>query len=235
MNPLDYGHSFLLGKWPDNEVRFWVESRTRIIDTRTGSIEDYLQAGACKSERTFAERDLFMDDNYDFLPVFGPEWGVIFRRRAMAHDGYRSCLAAREMWGGQVYHLVEAPTAQELATNAAIRAATYAFAPIVAQTQIECAQTGLRAIIEYPVKTLNTHRSRDLYQVDTGPIVLPDLTARHQRHVEAMRLAFVAFNAPHFADFVVEARTRVGDAEIYHYSDLLTLPATNRLFALPAH
>ena len=32
MMPLDYGRSFLIGTWPENEVRFWVESRTRIID-----------------------------------------------------------------------------------------------------------------------------------------------------------------------------------------------------------
>lgn len=237
MIPLDYGRSFIIGRWPENEVRFWVESRTRIIDTRTGASEDYVQAAACKSERTFAADGLFMADNYDFLPVFGPRWGLIFRRKAAAHDGYRTCLPATDMWGGQDYHLVEAPAATELTTNQAVRAAAHSWAPIVGQTEIACPETGLRAVIEYPVKTLNTHRGRDLYQVDTGPIVLPDLTRRPQRLAETLQLAYVACNAPHFADFVVEARTAVGQpaagAEVYHYSQLLTLPATNRLHALP--
>ncbi len=234
MIPLDYGRSFVLGKSPDNEVRFWVESRTRIIDTRTGCAEDYIQAASCKSEHTFAAQDLFIADNYDFLPVFGPEWGLIFRRKAVAHDGYRSCLRAQDMWGGQICRLVEAPAARALTTAAQIRAATYGFEPIVGQTEIESAATGLRAILEYPVKTLNTHRARDLYQVDTGPVVLPDLTAGTARHVEAMRLAFVAWNAPDWADFVIETRVPVGSAEVYHYRELRTLPAANRLFALPA-
>ncbi len=73
MIPLDYGRSFLIGRAPANEVRFWVESRTRLIDAERGTSEDYLQVGSCKSENTFAERDLFHADNYDFLPVFGPE------------------------------------------------------------------------------------------------------------------------------------------------------------------
>jgi len=30
---------------------------------------DYYQCASCKSENTFAERDLFQKDNYDFLPV----------------------------------------------------------------------------------------------------------------------------------------------------------------------
>ena len=58
MTPLDYGRSFLIGNGPGNEVRFWVESRTRIIDDERGSSEDFIQTASCKSERTFAERGL---------------------------------------------------------------------------------------------------------------------------------------------------------------------------------
>ena len=94
MKPLDYGRSFLIGRAPANEVRFWAESRTRLIDEQTGRSEDYIQAGSCKSEHTFAERDLFVEDNYDFLPVFGPEYGVVFRRRAYLDEGYRDCRPA---------------------------------------------------------------------------------------------------------------------------------------------
>ena len=60
--------------------------------------------------------------------------------------------------------------------------------------------------MEYPVKTMNTNRANDIYQVDTGPVAFPDLSQRHARHVDALSLAFVVFNAPHFADFVLEAR-----------------------------
>ena len=98
--------------------------------------------------------------------------------------------------------------------------------------------------IEYPVKTMNIHDSRDLYQVDTGPLAWPDLSTRPERLVDSLALAFVAFNAPDFADFVVEAPTPITDAalaqegqelcKVHHYSRVLTLPATNRLYALAA-
>jgi len=236
MIPLDYGRSFLIGKAEFNEVRFWAEPRTRIIDEKTGRHEDYVQAGACKSERTFAPEVLFARDNYDFLPIFGPECGVIFRRRAAMDPGYRSVVPAGEMWEGQDYHLVPGRNVEELVDAEAVLRATYDWAPIVAQTEIRNADTGLRAVIEYPVKTLNTQRARNLYQVDTGPVALPDLTTRHLRHADGLRLAFLAFNAPHFADFVIEAPTRVGEegnpAWIYHYSEQLTLPCENRLYAV---
>jgi hypothetical protein len=234
MEPLDYGRSFIIGQAPSNEVRFWVESRTRLIDDRTGAHEDYLQCASCKSEDTFAAKDLFYEDNYDFLPVFGPQWGIVFRRKAYLNENYREIKPADGWWDGQRLHLVCAP-ARELRTNGDIRAATYSHAPLVAQVEIADSDTQMRAIVECPVKTMNTHRERDLYQVDTGPIVLPDLQ-RHERSVDGLRLAFVAFNIPEFADFVVEAPTTIGEGpeatEVHHYSERLSLLSSNRLYAL---
>jgi hypothetical protein len=234
MNPLDYGKSFVIGKAPANEVRFWVESRTRLIDDRKGTHEDYLQCGSCKSEDTFADRDLFLADNYDFLPVFGPECGIVFRRKAYLNEGYRDVRPAAQWWEGQTQHLVE-QHGRLLATNADIREATYANETIVAQVEIGDAISGLRAIVECPVKTMNTHRARDIYQVDTGPVMLPDLE-RHECNADGLRLAYVAFNAPEFADFVVEVPTEIGEGPaatlVHHFSERVTLQATNRLLSL---
>ena len=232
MTPLDYGRSFLIGNAPENEVRFWVESRTRIIDAASGQSEDYVQVGSCKSEHTFAKDNLLHKDNYDFLPVFGPEWSVVYRRHANLRDSYREIRLSEEWWNGQQYHLIAGSDVEELTSDAAVREATYDSVPIVAQTQVRNEATGLQAIMEYPVKTMNTNRANDIYQVDTGPVAFPDLSQRHARHVDALSLSFVVFNAPHFADFVLEAPTRVGDEQVYHYSKLVSLAAVNRLYAV---
>ena len=232
MIPLDYGRSFLIGNRPENEVRFWVESRTRIIDETSGQSEDYVQVGSCKSEHTFAKENLLHEDNYDFLPVFGPEWSVVYRRRAYLRDGYREIRRSEEWWNGQQYYLIVGSDVEELTSDAAVREATYDSVPIVAQTQVRNEETRLQAIMEYPVKTMNTNRANDIYQVDTGPVAFPDLSQRHARHVDALSLAFVVFNAPHFADFVLEAPTRVGDGQVYHYSKIVSLAAVNRLYAV---
>lgn len=232
MIPLDYGRSFLIGKALDNEVRFWVESRTRIIDEASGQFADYVQVGSCKSEHTFAAKDLLHEDNYDFLPIFGPEWSVVFRRKAALNDNYRETRRSAEWWDGQKYYLVEGKGVEELASDAAIREATYDFAPIVTQTEVDNKETGLRAIIECPVKTMNTRREGDIYQVDTGPVAFPDLSQRYQRDIDGLSLAFVVFNAPDFADFVLEAPTSVGGEQVYHYSKIVSLAAENRVYAL---
>ena len=120
-------------------------------------------------------------------------------------------------------------------TNEQIVDETLANRSLVGRTEIRDAP-GVRAVLEYPIKTMNVLKKPMRYQVDTGPVAFPDLSKRHQRQVDGISLAFVAFNAPHFADFVLEAPTRLGDAEtaseIHHYSKLLALPAVNRLFAV---
>jgi hypothetical protein len=123
-----------------------------------------------------------------------------------------------------------------LRSNGEIREATHSGVPIVAQTEISDPRTRLRAIIEFPVKTMNVHDRRDLYQVDSGPVAFPDLSRRYPRPAESLSLAFVAFNAPGSADFVIEAPTPVSEAgrevaRVFHYSRLVSLPAANRLFA----
>ena len=236
MTPLDYGRSFLIGKGHGNEVRFWIESRTRIIDERAGTYEDYYQTASCKSENTFAERDLFQQDNYDFLPIFGAEYGLIFRRKVYLNERYRDTRPYDEMFGGHDLHLVEGTRVQELSSNEQIRDETYRFVPIVSQTEIWNDDSGLRALIECPVKTMNTVRLDDIYQVDTGPIAFPDLSTRREKLVDLLDLAFVAFNVPDFADFVIEAPTVVdaaqSDLQVHHYSRIVSLPARNRVFAV---
>ena len=234
MKPLDYGRSFVLGKGAENEVRLWVESRTRITDTETGASEDYVQTGSCKSEETFVEQNLFKEPNYDFMAIYGPQESIVFRRLAQVHEHYKSCVPSRDFFGGQDYHLVEGVEVVELEDAEAICAATYDWAPLVAQTEIWNDETGLRAVIEYPVKSMNTNREKSAhaYQVDTGPVAFPDLSTRHQRHADGISLGFVAFNAFHFAEFVLEVPTEVGSEEIHHFSQVFSLPAKNRLFSV---
>jgi hypothetical protein len=234
---IDYGQSFISGTASSNRVRFQVESRTRILDERTGKTHDYYQCASCKSENTFAREDLFMEDNYDFIPVFGREDGLIFRRKAYLNPRYRECREAEDLWGGQIYQVKEPRASRLVLTTDEIHRATAEALPLVAQTEITREDTGLTGIIEFPVKTMNIRDEEPTYQVDTGPIAFPDLSRRYERLPDALSLAFVAFNAPHFADFVIEDETPIlqDDQEltrVHHYSRIVSLPAKNRIFAI---
>ncbi|NIA16455.1 MAG: twin-arginine translocation signal domain-containing protein [Nitrospiraceae bacterium] len=238
MPPLDYGRSFICHTAPFNSVRFWVESRTRIIDDESGAWTDYYQCGSCKSENTFAEQDLLKEGNYDFLPIMGRGLWLVFRRPVGVSESYRTVSPVDDLWGPPVLKLREDANATVLDTWETIRGATAAAVPIVTQTELANAETGLRAIIECPTKTMNISLDKTMYQVDTGPITFPDLTKRHDPMIDSLSLAFIAFNAPDFADFIIEQPTPVptedpaAKCETYHYSKPFSLPAKNRVLAL---
>ncbi|MBC8353737.1 MAG: hypothetical protein H8E66_17195 [Planctomycetes bacterium] len=232
---LDYGLSFICNKASFNAVRFWVESRTTVIDEEAGTSQVFYQCGACKSEHTFAEEGLFIEDNYDFLPVLGGHDWLLFRRPCRISETYREVKA--DVWGEPVLKLRYGKGVTELSSFEDIRNATAEGRPIVAQTEIRNEETKLTAVIEYPVKTMNISLDNSVYQVDTGPIAYPDLSQRFDPPIECISLAFVAFNVAHFADFIIEQPTPVvldeqELAQVYHYSKPFSLPARNRLLAL---
>ena len=219
-----------------NAVRFWVESRTIITDPQGKSITFY-QCGSCKSENTFAKANLFIKDNYDFLPVMGPEEWLIFRRTAYLSPKYRQIRKFETIWGKPNVKVRETSKVSVLDTFEKIRDAAAGSQPIVALTEIQNVETGWKAVIEHPVKTLNVSLEKPLYQTDTGPVAFPDLSKAYDPLIDCLRLAFVAFNAPHFADFVIEQPTPVIEnkqekCQIYHYSNPISLPAKNTLLML---
>ena len=237
MDVIDYTRSFLHGTGSYNRVRFVVEARTRLIDARDGCVRDYVACASCKSEHTYSEGQLFTDDNYDFLPVFGPEDAVVFRSKAYVHDGYRVVYPVNELFDGPTHRLCTPRSVRELETNADVRRATHDGLPLVVQTEWRDGSTGMTAIVECPVKTMNIHDENDWYQVDTGPVAYPDLSCRPERLIDTLSLAFVAFNCPDYAEFVLETPTPIAEAgtevtRVPHYSERVRVDGTNRLFAV---
>jgi hypothetical protein len=232
---LDYGRSFICNTAKFNSVRFWVESRTVLIDGDTRT--EFYQCGSCKSENTFGEKNLFYADNYDFLPILGDGHWLVFRRTARLNPNYRGIKKVEEVWGPPILKLREARKVTLLDTWEKIRDLAAAAVPIVSRTELTDDTTGLKAIIEAPVKTLNISIDKSMYQVDTGPLAYPDLSQRFEPRIDCLKLAFVAFNAPHFADFIVEQPTAVVEDEvekcqIHHYSKPCSKPAKNSLLAV---
>ncbi len=234
---LDYGRSFICNTSTMNAVRFWVESRTILYDDRAGTNLVIYQCGSCKSERTFAKDNLLAEDNYDFMPIYGGEDMLILRRHVDARDGYRQLRKVNDVWGEPILRLHYGKTVKELNTFEEIRDVTATDTPLAAQTEIANEETGLRCVMEYPIKTMNISIDKSIWQVDTGPIAFPDLTKRFDPPVDSVRLAFAVFNAPHFCDFVIEQPTPIErDGEevcrVYHYSNPVSFPAKNRVLAV---
>ncbi len=117
--------------------------------------------------------------------------------------------------------------------------------PIVGQTEIRDDKSGRVAIIEFPIKTINFERDLKDWQVDTGPVILPDLSSSPDEWSHTFQLAHIAFRTPYWVDFIVDQPTPIGREEdgvenahaetaskTYHYSGHVHKSTRNVLLAI---
>ncbi len=231
MQVLDYGRSFVTFTTPGrgNNARLQIESITSIRDAGTGQSQDYYFYASCKSEDTFAKKDLFYADNYDFCGLFSADEYAIFRSKALDHDGFREEGLWRDRFEDLRWHL-RYREAQVLATSREIVAAALAGEVLIGR--VEWSEGPLAISLEFPIKTMNANDEQMLWQVDTGPVAYPDPSHMVARHIERMSPAYIAYNAVDFADFIVQAPLAVGAARVTHYSQRVSVNATTQVLSI---
>lgn len=90
-----------------------------------------------------------------------------------------------------------------------------------------------RVAIEYPIKTVNANERDWVFQPDTGPILLPDLSREPGNLIGGMELTYIAFNQEDWAEVVVRLPTVVAEGvQVYHYSRAARIHATNEVFSI---
>ena len=260
MQAIDFSRSFLtfridtLKKAPKtvshkppftlNNARIPIDCRCEITDQETGQAQEFVLGVNCKTERVGVERDIWTEPNADFIPImsskqflhlktfdqagkqvmlYPPSLGVQPERQTgrleETYDRVRIDLAYRE---GEV-----------LETPDQIIEATLANETLVARTEIESDR--YVAVIDYPVKTMNANERDKIYQTDTGPILFPDITASREPEelIEGLELAFSAFNAPDWIEFLVRVPTPIAEGiSVYHYSQSIRCDAKNQIIRL---
>ncbi len=252
----DFRKSYILTAGPVNSVKFAPESCCKIFDNRADSMDEFIQCASCKSEYTFSSEAIFTDNNYNFTPVFGTDMTTaIFSEFVIHNDGY---LRVGDMsdgpltvWGKPSFHLHKADKYEILETAPALMAAVRAGKHIVIQTEFVVTERGLRVILEYPAKTINMNEEVSAVQVDTGPIVFPDFSATCDRHIDALRLCYLAFNNhgrceiiiqdsinaikysnPKFFEYI-DMKSSVNESLfVDHYCDVRPLDASHRIYSL---
>lgn len=247
---VDFGCSCLIGNGSStaaspapveqNDVRLQVESLVRLYDPEASLTRTIYQCAACKAENTFdaaGPGDLFKRPNYDFLPVACGSELLIFRRGVLAAEsGYRSYYPSVPAFGDLRAHIVAARGVERLTDFQAVAKASSAGRPIIGRTVLADSGTGLRAELEYPIKTINVRYRPDVYQFDTGPVLFPDLGVLRGNWADYLSLAFLAYETrtDGYADFVIESPVPVGPEpgapRVMHYDRHEHRPATNAIW-----
>lgn len=225
-----------------NNVRMLLDARAVITHKPSGRVRDYVLTASCKSEQVWVKRDVWHQPNADMCMLAGGDEFLVYKRWDKADKGvmlYPASLGVqperqlddpKQCFDRFSIDLAARP-GRVLGSIEAILETLSSGTPVVAQTEYEASNH--RVLLEYPVKVVNFSERERYYQVDTGPVLLPDFEGQYRSLLEGCRLAYVAHNCPEWAEFIVCVPTPLTDAiRVHHYSQSIRIEGTcNRLIA----
>jgi hypothetical protein len=225
-----------------NNARIPIDCRCEIVEKATGKTREFVLGGNCKTERVGAEQDIWSFPNADFVPVFSMNQFMMiktFDRVGKSVPLYPPSLGQQpERQVGRVeesFASVRIDLARREGTlleeaEEVVKAAL-ANRQLVARSEYENERYSV--VLDYPIKTINANERDNFFQTDTGPVMLPDLTRGPVDLIGGFELAFSAFSAPDWTEFIIRTPTPLTDEiSVYHYSRPLRLDTQNQIVQL---
>ncbi len=234
METCDFSRSFATFTTQNrtNNARIQVESRCILTDKQSGTSEAYYLVASCKGEDTYGKGRLFLVPNYDFCMVYSSKDFMIIRTHSNTERD-NTTIGDNKGHFLDVHFNIKLVEGKVLESNDEIVKATLENHVLNGQTEIW--NDKYSAVIEFPIKTMNVNDISIMYQVDTGPVLLPDFASTKERMVERFNLAYVAYNKPDEAYFVIQEPIPIKDGsedKVSHYSKVVRFDARNSVVVL---
>lgn len=243
MNLCDFTNSYLTFTTKDrsNTARIQLDARCLVTDRQQGTTQETVLITPCRSERMYLKEKLFQDPNFEFCGIWSRKEFVLVRthlrrdpKRALEWDAGAN---AGGRFGEVKIDIRTLPETQALTTDEQVMRATLKNLALVARTHIQHSDPHFSAVLEYPIKTMNACEDTKRFQVDTGPLLLPDFASTAQRAVEKFSFGHVCYNTFDRAEFVVRQPTPVvidgkDVCQVMHYGRIVAMPAKNEIFCV---
>jgi hypothetical protein len=262
---IDFGASYMTWTPHDpagNIARIQLDAACTLADPASGDEETYYLIAPCRSERMYADGPLYTMPNYEFCGIW-TERALLFLRTHWTserdHREYGETGPPPARFREVRLDVRTFPRTAPLSSPAEIVEATLQNRPLIGRTELQDPASGARAVLEYPVKTINVARHPDRFQVDTGPLLAPDFVSgvsgasgapegpegrgsREGRPIERFEVAHVVYNRLDRAELILRRPVPVGPAggaagdapATTDYSEVRILSARNTLHcALP--
>jgi len=218
-------------------VRIQLEALIDRVDRKTGVSERFVLIAPCRTEWVYAEDRLFQIPSAEFRNIYSAT-----EHRPMTQRLTADAKPARGRTTTTRYHFLTFdvnPHGQTrmLTTAKEIVEASGTKVPLVGRTQIDDPNGQVSWIMEYPIKTMNFMPKTNSFQVDTGPILVPDYESEANEPINRLEMAHVAYNRLDRAEFILRRPTPINNeegkplCEVLHYSKVREEKARNVLLA----
>ena len=232
MNAIDFANSYMT--WFPHEksgniARIQLDAACTLVDEKTGRRDQFYLIAPCRAERMYLDTPLFQLPNYEFCGIWSADEFLIIRTAWVSERDNRQYGLGRERWRDIHLDIRTFAHSEAVTDDAAIVQATLDNRSLNARTELYDAATGRRALLEYPVKTMNVMLEPPRFQVDTGPLILPDFTATASHLIECFDMAHVVYNALDKAEFILRKPTP--DSNATDYATVQIVAARNVILA----
>ena len=201
---IDFANSYMtfFGKDGGNIARIQLDAACTLTDERSGTSERFYLIAPCRAERMYLETQLFQMPNYEFCGIFTDHDCLLIRTHWASERDNREYGLNRGRFEDVHLDVRSFPSDATLGRVADIVRATLDNRPLVARTELRDPDRGLRALLEYPIKTMNVLREPPRFQVDTGPLIRPDFASTAERTIERLGMAYVVYHGFDRAEFI---------------------------------
>ena len=229
----DPGHNVPLG----NKARIQLEAIADVIDEETGASEQFVLIAPCRAEWVYAEKQLFQIPGREYRNIYSlTEERRMGRAITYGGENHRGHPVSDTFQSLEI-DIVRFPRGRVLDTPAAVNEATANNFPLIGRTQIREESRGKRYVLEYPIKTMNFRPENSSFQVDTGPLLVPDFDSGEAKAIDRLEMAHIAYNRLDYAEFILRRPTPINDEQgreltrVLHYSEVREFPAVTEILS----
>jgi hypothetical protein len=217
-----------------NIARIQLDAACTLTDATSGASDTFYLIAPCRAERMYLDTPLFQMPNYEFGGIFSNRECLLGRTHWASERDNREHALNRARFEDVHLDIRTFAAERPLGDAAAIVAATLENQPLVGRTELSDPDRGRRAVLEYPVKTMNVLREPPRFQVDTGPLIVPAFASTAERSIEQFEMAHVVYNSFDRAEFILRMPVALPDsarplARTTDYSVIQTVIARNEV------
>jgi hypothetical protein len=237
---IDFANSYVsfFGPQRDDGARVPIDAACTLIDESSDYEDTFYLIAPCRSEGMYKDDRLFFMPNWDWRAIFNASERVILRKYWESEPDNVSDLSRLAQYGdglGAIVQLKHHSETRPLTEYTQVVEEALGTRPIVARTEIFGPDRRVRAILEYPVRTMNARTTPPRFQVDTGPLIVPNFESEAEHAIERFDVAHVGYNVYDKAEFILRRPVAVqqeGGSGILvtDYSELMTIPASHEIF-----
>lgn len=218
-----------------NKARIQIDAVIDVINEDSGNRERFVLIAPCRTEWVYAEDKLFQIPSGEYRCVFSLKEERSLGR-ALTFDGRATRgQPIQDTFRSLAIDIKTFASTRTWKTAAEVCTATASNAPLIARTEMRDPARKERYVLEYPIKTMNFRPETPSFQVDTGPLLVPDFTSQEKSVIDRLEMAHIAYNRLDRAEFILRRPTPIKDkegkesAQVLHYSEVREYPARTQM------